>query len=49
MPLLGCLLLGSIPGVLIASRAAIRLPEALTRVLIAIMLVLVSGRMLLGS
>ncbi len=49
LPLLGCLLLGSIPGVLIASRAAIRLPEAFTRVLIAIMLVLVSGRMLLGS
>jgi uncharacterized membrane protein YfcA len=49
VPLLGCLLLGSIPGVLIASRLAIRLPAAFTRVLIAIMLALVSGRMLIGS
>jgi uncharacterized membrane protein YfcA len=47
--LLGCLLLGSIPGVLVASRLAIRLPAAFTRVLIAIMLALVSGRMLIGS
>ncbi len=43
-----CLLLGSIPGVLIASRATIRLPEALARTLIGAMLALVSGRMLLS-
>lgn len=46
LPVLGCLLLGSIPGVLIAARTTIRLPEAVTRTLIAIMLALVSGRML---
>jgi uncharacterized membrane protein YfcA len=42
------LLIGSIPGVLIASRAAIRLPPALTNTLIAIMLGIVSERMLLA-
>lgn len=46
--LLALLLLGSIPGVLLASRAAIRLPPALTNTLIAIMLVIVSERMLAG-
>jgi uncharacterized membrane protein YfcA len=45
---LACLLVGSIPGVLLASRATIRLPPQLTRTLIAIMLVLVSGRMLIA-
>ena len=43
------LLIGSIPGVLIASRAAIRLPPALTNTLIAIMLGIVSERMLLAK
>jgi uncharacterized membrane protein YfcA len=43
---LGTLLLGSIPGVWFASRAAIRLPPALTRTLIGIMLAFVSQRML---
>jgi uncharacterized protein len=43
------LLIGSIPGVLIASRAAIRLPPALTNTLIAIMLGIVSERMLLAN
>jgi uncharacterized membrane protein YfcA len=47
--LLAMLLIGSIPGVLIASRAAIRLPPALTNTLIAIMLGIVSERMLLGA
>jgi uncharacterized membrane protein YfcA len=47
--LLALLLVGSIPGVLIASRAAIRLPAALTNTLIAIMLGIVSERMLLGK
>ena len=42
------LLIGSIPGVLLASRAAIRLPPALTNTLIAIMLGIVSERMLLA-
>jgi uncharacterized protein len=43
------LLIGSIPGVLLASRAAIRLPPALTNTLIAIMLGIVSERMLLAK
>ena len=49
LPVLGYLLLGSIPGVLIASRAAIHLPQAITRTLIAIMLAVVGGRMLFGG
>jgi uncharacterized membrane protein YfcA len=49
LPLVGSLLLGSIPGVLLASRLAIRLPPRFTRMLIALMLALVSARMLLGS
>jgi uncharacterized membrane protein YfcA len=44
--LLALLLIGSIPGVLLASRAAIRIPTALTNTLIAIMLAVVSERML---
>ncbi len=47
LPVLGCLLLGSIPGVLIAARTTLRLPEFVTRGLIAVMLALVAGRMLL--
>lgn len=46
--LLGFLLVGSIPAVLVASRIAIRLPPEFTRVLIAIMLAIVGGRMLLA-
>jgi len=42
---LACLLVGSIPGVLLASGATIRFPPQLTRTLIAIMLVLVSERL----
>jgi uncharacterized protein len=49
LPLLGCLLLGSIPSVLLTSRLTIRLPPRFTRILIAIMLALVSARMLLGT
>jgi len=45
---LAYLLLGSIPGVLLASRVAIRLPSQLTHMLIAVMLALVSERMLLA-
>lgn len=45
LSILACLLLGSIPGVLLASRAAIRLPPQLTRTLIAIMLAVVSARL----
>jgi uncharacterized membrane protein YfcA len=48
VPVLASLLVGSIPGVLLASRAAIRLPTAVTRVLIAIVLLLVSQRMLVA-
>ena len=46
---LACLLIGSIPGVLLASRLAIRLPPQLTNTLIALMLAVVSERMLLGK
>jgi uncharacterized protein len=46
LPILACLLLGSVPGVLIASRIVIRIPPMLTRTLIAIVLGLVSTRML---
>jgi uncharacterized membrane protein YfcA len=46
---LGFLLAGSIPGVLIASRATVRLPAPLTNTLVAIMLAVVSERMLFGK
>ena len=42
---LACLLMGSIPGVIFASRATIRVPPRLTRTLIAIMLAFVSERL----
>jgi uncharacterized membrane protein YfcA len=45
---LGALLLGSIPGVLIASRLTLRLPAQVTRVLIGLVLAVVSERMLFG-
>jgi uncharacterized protein len=46
---LACLLIGSIPGVLLASRLTIRLPAPATRTLIGVMLGLVSGRMLFAG
>ena len=46
---LGFLLSGSIPGVLLASRATVRLPAPLTNALVALMLVFVSQRMLFGK
>ena len=42
---LACLLVGSIPGVLLASRATIRFPPQVTRALIALMLAVVSERL----
>ena len=45
--ILACLLLGSIPGVVLATRSAIRLPPHHTWTLIAIMLALVSERLFL--
>lgn len=45
LSVLACLLVGSIPGVVLASRATIRLPRALTRTLIALMLAFVSERL----
>ncbi len=45
---LGCLLLGSIPGVLIAARTTMRIPAVVTRTLIAVMLVIVGLRILLN-
>jgi uncharacterized membrane protein YfcA len=47
-PVLAALLLGSIPGVLIASRVTLRLPPKVTRTLIALMLAAVSERMFFG-
>jgi uncharacterized membrane protein YfcA len=46
--MLGFLLLGSVPAVLIASRTAVRLPPQFTHRLIGIMLAVASERMLLG-
>jgi len=46
LSLLACLLIGSIPGILLASRVVFRLPQPITRSLIAAMLVLAAGRML---
>jgi uncharacterized protein len=46
--ILAALLLGSIPGVLIASRVTLRLPARITRTLIALMLGTLSERMLFG-
>jgi len=48
-PALGYLLLGSIPGVLIASHTMIRLPQAITRTLLALMLIVVGGRLLFAG
>jgi uncharacterized protein len=45
---LACLLIGSIPGILLASRLTIRLPVAFTRTLIAVMLAVVAERLLFG-
>jgi uncharacterized membrane protein YfcA len=42
---LACLLVGSIPGVLLATRATIRIPPSLTRTFIALMLAFVSARL----
>lgn len=49
LQILACLLLGSVPGVLIASRTVIRIPPMITRMLIAVMLAVVSERMLFRS
>jgi uncharacterized membrane protein YfcA len=46
---LACLLIGSIPGILLASRLTIRLPAAFIRTLIAIMLGVVAERLLFGG
>jgi len=46
LQVLACLLLGSVPGVVIASRIVIRIPATVTRPLIAVVLAFVSWRML---
>jgi hypothetical protein len=46
LPMLGSLLLGSIPGVLIGTRMVTRVPQAVLRGLIAAMLLISGGRML---
>ena len=45
---LSCLLMGSIPGVLLATHASIRLRPQITRTLIAVMLALASARLFLA-
>jgi uncharacterized protein len=45
---LACLLVGSIPGVLLATRATIRLPPQVIRTFVALMLALVSTRMFMA-
>jgi len=45
--LLGSLLVGSLPGIYLGSRFAGRLPERMLRLLLAVMLLLVGGRLLL--
>jgi uncharacterized protein len=45
---LAAMLLGSIPGILIASRITLRLPARVTRILMALMLGTVSERLLFG-
>jgi uncharacterized membrane protein YfcA len=47
--ILGLLLAGSVPGVLLSSRATLKLPAPLTNGLVAIMLVFVSHKMLFGK
>ncbi len=49
LPVVACLLVGSIPGILLASRTALRLSPAIMHVLIATMLVLAAGRIWLAS
>jgi uncharacterized membrane protein YfcA len=45
---LACLLVGSIPGVLLATRATIRLPPQVIRTFVALMLAMVSVRMFMA-
>ena len=47
LPLLGGLLLGSIPGIIIGSFATRRIPEAGLRIVLAMILMMVGVRMLL--
>jgi hypothetical protein len=49
LPVLALLLLGSIPGVLVASRLAIRLPQPVMRGLLAVILGAVGGRILFAA
>jgi uncharacterized membrane protein YfcA len=49
LPVLACLLIGSIPGILLASRVVIRLPQLITRFLIAAMLVIAAARVLIAG
>ncbi len=46
MGILGALLTGSVPAVLLASRVALRLPQRLLRVLLAVMLLIVGAKIL---
>jgi uncharacterized protein len=45
--LLGCLLAGSLPGILLGSCAAVRVPEAVLRFGLAVALIIVAGRLVL--
>ncbi len=46
-PLMGVLLIGSLPGIMVGSYCAVRVPEAVLRVSLAAILVVVSGRIAL--
>jgi uncharacterized membrane protein YfcA len=43
---LGSLLVGSLPGIVIGSLCAIRVPEAALRVVLAVTLIVVAGKLL---
>jgi uncharacterized membrane protein YfcA len=49
LPVLALLLIGSIPGILLASRVAIHLPHAITRALVAVVLAVAAARVFLAS
>jgi len=48
-PLMGVLLIGSLPGIVIGSYCAVRVPEKVLRVALASVLILVAGRLASGE
>ena len=43
--LMGVLLIGSLPGIVIGSYAAVRVPEKMLRLVLALVLILVAGKL----